>query len=67
MRALSEQEYVIFQLAKGIWLGQRTISVPELCDRELVEDRTLSLILDAALIAHYGKPMLTIGETGGGR
>lgn len=67
MRALSEQEYVLFQAGKGIWLDQRTISVSELCDRELVEDRTLSLILDATLIAHYGKPMLTIGETGGGR
>ena len=66
MRTLSEQEYVLFQAAKGIWLGQRTISVPELCDRELVENKTLGLILDAELIAHYGKAMLILGGTGGG-
>lgn len=58
MRALSEQEYVLFQAAKGIWLGQRTITIPELCDRDLVEDKTLSLILNAALIAHYGRAVL---------
>lgn len=58
VRTLSEQEYVLFQAAKGILLGQRTITVSELCDRELVEDQTLSLILDATLIAHYGKAML---------
>ena len=58
VRTLSEQEYVLFQAAKGIWLGQRTITIPELCDRKLVEDKTLELILNAALIAHYGRAML---------
>lgn len=65
MRTLSEQEYVLYQAAKGIWLNQRTISVPELCDRELVEDKTLSLILDALLIAHYGKAMLAFDRLEG--
>ena len=58
MRTLSEQESVLFQAAEGIWLGQRTITIPELCDRKLVEDKTLELILNAALIAHYGRAML---------
>lgn len=65
VRTLSEQEYVLFQAAKGIWLGQRTITVPELCDRDLVEDKTLSLILNAALIAHYGRAMLAFDRLEG--
>lgn len=65
MRTLSEQEYVLFQAAKGIWLGQNTISVTELCDRELVEDKTLSLILDALLIAHYGKAVMAANKGAG--
>lgn len=67
VRTLSEQEYVLFQAAKGILLGQRTITVSELCDRELVEDQTLSLILDATLIARYGRVMLAFDKTGGGK
>ena len=62
IRTLSEQEYALFQAAKGIWLGQNTISVTELCDRELVEDKTLSLILDALLIAHYGKAAMAANK-----
>lgn len=62
MRTLSEQEYVLFQAAKGIWLGQNTISAAELCDRELVEDKTLRLILDALLIAHYGKAVIAANK-----
>lgn len=65
MRALSEQEYVLFQAAKGIWQGQRTITIPELCDRKLVEDKILGLILNAALIAHYGKVILAFDRTEG--
>lgn len=34
VRTLSEQEYVLFQAAKGIWQSQRTITIPELCDPE---------------------------------
>ena len=65
VRTLSEQEYVLFQAAKGIWLGQRTITIPELCDRKLVEDKTLELILNAALIAHYGRAMLAFDRREG--
>ena len=65
MRTLSEQEYVLFQAAKGIWQSQRTVTIPKLCDRKLVEDKTLELILNAALIAHYGRAMLVFDRTGG--
>ena len=65
MRTLSEQEYVLFQAAKGIWQSQRTITIPELCDRKLVEDKTLELILNAALIAHYGRAMLAFDRLEG--
>ena len=43
MRTLSEQEYVLFQAAKGIWQSQRTVTIPELCDRKLVEDKTFGV------------------------
>ncbi|WP_337601414.1 hypothetical protein [Dysosmobacter welbionis] len=65
VRTLSEQEYVLFQAAKGIWQSQRTITIPELCDRKLVEDKTLELILNAALIAHYGRAMLAFDRREG--
>ena len=65
VRTLSEQEYVLFQAAKGIWQSQRTITIPELCDRKLVEDKTLELILNAALIAHYGRAMLAFDRLEG--
>lgn len=65
MRTLSEQEYVLFQAAKGIWMDQNTISAAELCDRELVEDKTLRLILDALLIAHYGKAVIVANKEAG--
>lgn len=65
VRTLSEQEYVLFQAAKGIWQSQRTITIPELCDRKLVEDKTLELILNAALVAHYGRAMLAFDRREG--
>lgn len=65
VRTLSEQEYVLFQAAKGIWQSQKTVTIPELCDRKLVEDKTLELILNAALIAHYGRAMLVFDRLEG--
>ena len=65
VRAMSEQEYVLYQAAKGLYQNHQYISFQELCDRELVDDTALTLILDAMLIAHYGKAMFTIGGTGG--
>ena len=43
----------------------RAITIPELCDRKLVEDKTLELILNAALIAHYGRAMLAFDRLEG--
>ena len=56
---------MLYQAAKGLYQNHQYISFQELCDRELVDDTALTLILDAMLIAHYGKAMFTIGGTGG--
>lgn len=55
---LSGQEYALYQAARGIYRRQRTITIPELCDEDLVDDLTLALILDALLIDHYGAVIL---------
>ena len=65
LHSLSGQEYALYQAARGISQRQRTITVPELCDEDLVDDLTLALILDALLIDHYGAVVLRLGGTGG--
>lgn len=62
---LSGQEYALYQTARGIYRRQRTITIPELCDEDLVDDLTLALILDALLINHYGPVVLRLGGTRG--
>ena len=62
---LSCQEYALYQTARGIYRRQRTITIPELCDEDLVDDLTLALILDALLINHYGPVVLRLGGTRG--
>ena len=65
LHGLSGQEYAIYQAARGISQRRRTITAPELCDEDLVDDLTLALILDALLIDHYGPVILRLEETGG--
>lgn len=52
--SVSLQEYVLYQSARSIWDAYACISVADLADRRLVEDSTLSLIVDAAVISRYG-------------
>ena len=62
VRTLSEQEYVLFQAAKGIWQSQRTITIPELCDRKLVEE-----FLKARQITHLFDTICTSCEVNKGK
>lgn len=64
-RKLTEQEYVLYQAAKGLYLNQPRVRISELADRELVDDISLSMILDAVLLVHYGKTVLTISQKEG--
>ena len=64
-RKLTEQEYVLYQAAKGLYLNQPRVRISELADRELVDDTSLSMILDAVLLVHYGKTVLTICQKEG--
>ena len=54
LRSVSLQEYVLYQTARSIGCAHPCISATELSNRELVKDSTLSLIVDAAVIARYG-------------
>ena len=55
----------MYQAARGLHCRQKTITIPELCDEDLVDDLTLALIMDALLIDHYGPVILRLEETGG--
>ena len=65
LHGLSCQEYALYQAARGLHYRKKAITIPELCDEDLVDDLTLALILDALLIDHYGPVILRLGETGG--
>ena len=65
LHGLSGQEYALYQAARGLHCRRKTITIPELCDEDLVDDLTLALILDALLIDHYGPVILRLEETGG--
>jgi len=65
LHGLSGQEYALYQAARGISQRRWTITIPELCDEDLVDNLTLALILDALLIDHYGSVVLRLGGTGG--
>ena len=65
LHGLSGQEYALYQAARGISQRRWTITIPELCDEDLVDDLTLMLILDALLIDHYGPVVLRLRGTGG--
>ena len=46
-------------------MNQPRVRISELADRELVDDISLSMILDAVLLVHYGKTVLTISQKEG--
>ena len=56
------QEYVLYRAAKGICTGTLGTTSEELADPELVNDETLLLILNAAVLARYGPEVMNIGR-----
>ena len=63
LRDIDPQDYAVYQAAKGLCTGRLKITSAELADEELVNDATLRLIIDAALIARYGGAVLAaVGE-----
>ena len=56
------QEYVLYRAAKGICTGTLGATSEELADPELVNDETLLLILNAAVIARYGPEVMNAGR-----
>lgn len=64
LRDIDPQDYAVYQAAKSIYTGKLKITAEELADEELVNDATLRLIIDAALIARYGGAALTAAREG---
>ena len=56
------QEYVLYRAAKGICTGTLGATSEELADPELVNDETLLLVLNAAVIARYGPEVMNAGR-----
>ena len=56
------QEYVLYRAAKGICTGTLGATSEELADPELVNDETLLLILNAAVISRYGPEVMNVGR-----
>ena len=51
---LDIQSYAIYQAARGLQSGKRSLNTADLMDPELVSNTTFRLILDSAMIHQYG-------------
>ena len=60
-REISLQNYVLLAAARDLYGGTVPTS-QDLSDRDIVDDETLRLIVNATLIARYGLPALNIRE-----
>jgi hypothetical protein len=60
LRQISTEEYALYQTAKTIWSGKEYIRISEIADRELIDDTTFKIIINASLIAKYGANVFSI-------
>lgn len=60
MTGISTSDYALVQAAKSIYLGTEHFTIADLFDCEAVDDRAFRLIINALLIARYGKNVLNI-------
>lgn len=61
LKGISPHNYVLFMAAKGIYTGINLIPPEDAADREIVDDCTFRLIVNAWLIAKFGLAALQIG------
>lgn len=59
------QSYALYRTAKGISDKQVILAPEALADRDLIDDDTLWLIINASLIARYGKDVFSIESVEG--
>ena len=63
MRDVSEHDYTLIQAAKALMCGGLGLTLYDLADREVVDDKAFTLIINALLIANYGSDVLKLGGT----
>ena len=63
MRGVSEHDYTLIQAAKALMCGGLGLTLYDLADREVVDDKAFTLIINALLIANYGPDVLKLGGT----
>ena len=62
LKGISTDDYPLFRAAKGLYNGRFLLSASELADKELVNDSAFRDILCAALIARYGKAVISLAK-----
>ena len=62
LKGISTDDYPLFRTAKGLYSGRFLVSASELADKELVNDSAFRDILCAALIARYGKAVISLAK-----
>ena len=63
MRGVSEHDYTLIQTAKALMCGGLGLTLYDLADRDVVDDKAFTLIVNALLIANYGPDVLKLGGT----
>ena len=63
MRGVSAHDYTLIQAAKALMCGGLGLTLYDLADREVVDDKAFNLIVNALLIANYGNDVLKLGGT----
>ena len=63
MRGVSAHDYTLIQTAKALMCGGLGLTLYDLADREVVDDKAFTLIVNALLIANYGSDVLKLGGT----
>ncbi len=60
LRGIDPQDYPIYRAAKGLYNGKLLITAAELAEEEQVSSKAFGAILNAMLIARYGKSVMTV-------
>ena len=63
MRGVSEHDYTLIQAAKSHMCGGLWLTLYDLADCDVVDDKAFMLIVNALLIANYGTDVLKLGGT----
>ena len=63
MRGVSEHDYTLIQATKALMCGGLGLTLYDLADRDVVDDKAFTLIVNALLIANYGSDVLKLGGT----